>query len=82
MKRVNGYTVTMSAKVGLLSRNVKIEGANEPARSLDDQSFGCRVLVGKYDGEGGLVYRGKAQLSEVQFSHCGQYGWTESYDPR
>ena len=81
-KEINKYQVKMSAKVGLLSRNLKIEGANEPARSLDDQSFGCRVLVGQYGGEGGIPYRGKAELSEVQFSHCGQYGWTESYDPR
>ena len=81
-KQINGYHVKMSAKVGLISRNVKIEGANEPSRSLDDQSFGCRVLVGQYGGEGGIPYRGRAELSEVQFSHCGQYGWTESYDPR
>ena len=70
----------MSAKVGLLTRNIVIEGADEPARSLEDQSFGCRVLVGKYTD--GLTYVGKAQISEVQFKNCGQLGYTEKYDPR
>ena len=78
---IGEYKFAMSAKVGLLSRSIVIEGANDPARSLEDQSFGCRVLVGKYS-QSGLTYVGKAQISEVQFKHCGQYGWTEAYDPR
>jgi len=80
--QINNYKVKMSAKVGLITRNIKIEGANEPARTWEDQSFGCRVLVGQYPGKDGIPYRGRAEISEVQFSHCGQYGWTESYDPR
>ena len=52
------------------------------SRSLEDQSFGCRVLVGEYSDDQGIIYRGKAQISEVQFKHCGQYGWNEYYDPR
>ena len=68
--------------MGLLTRTIKIEGANDPARSWEDQSFGCRVLVGEYSDEKKIPYKGKAQLKEVQFSHCGQYGWTETYDPR
>ena len=71
----------MSAKVGLLTRTIVIQGADEPARSLEDQSFGCRVLVGEYT-DNGIIYRGKAQISEVQFKNCGQYGWNEAYDPR
>ena len=67
----------MSAKVGLLTRNIRIEGANEPVGSLEDQSFGCSVLVSKYT-ENGLTYKGRAQFDEVQFSHCGKLG----YDPR
>ena len=78
---VKGFNFSMSAKVALLTRTIIIEGANEPARSLEDQSFGCRVLVGKYT-QSGLTYVGKAQISEVQFKHCGQYGYTEPYDPR
>jgi len=79
---INGYDVHMTAKVGLLTRNIRIEGADEPAGSLEDQSFGCRVLVGSYDAGGGLMYTGKAQFRGVQFSNCGQLGHTESYDPR
>lgn len=78
---VNNKTIIMSAKVGLLTRNIRIEGADEPSRSLQDQSFGCRVLVSKYT-ENGLTYKGRAQFDEVQFSHCGQLGFTEKYDPR
>ena len=79
---INGYDVTMTAKVGLLTRNIKIEGADTPAGSLQDQSFGARVLVGSYDAPGGLKYVGKAVFKNVQFSHGGQIGHTEDYDPR
>ena len=68
-------------KVGLITRNIRIEGADEPAGSLQDQSFGCRVLVSKYTRDG-IVYKGRARFSEVQFSNCGQLGYTEKYDPR
>lgn len=78
---VNGVGIRMAAKVGLLTRNIVIEGADDPAGSLNDQSFGCRVLVGKY-GAKGLTYSGKAYISEVQFKSCGQNGWNEKYDPR
>lgn len=78
---INGYLVNMSAKVALLSRNIRIEGLDEPAGSLTAQSFGCRVLVGAYTQDG-ILYSGNAQLSEVQFKHCGQLGWSETYDPR
>ena len=76
-----GRNVTMSAKVGLLTRNIRIEGADDPAGSLQNQSFGCRVLVSQYSRDG-VVYKGRARFSEVQFSHCGQLGYTEKYDPR
>ena len=73
----------MTAKVGLLTRNIKIEGSDSPAGSLQDQSFGGRVLVGSYDAPGGgLKFVGKAVFKNVQFSHGGQIGHTESYDPR
>lgn len=72
-----GKKVILAAKVGLLTRNIVIEGLNEPAGSLDNQHFGCRVLVGMYPNG-----HGSAQISNVQFKHCGQYGWNEDYDPR
>ena len=71
----------MAAKVALLTRNIVIEGADDPVGSLGDQSFGCRVLVGSYV-DAGIRYRGKARVSNVQFKNCGQYGWNEGYDPR
>ena len=78
---VGNHMLRMAAKVGLLTRNIVIEGADDPVGSLGDQSFGCRVLVGSYI-DGGIQYRGKAQISNVQFKNCGQYGWNEDYDPR
>eukprot|EP00794_Sanderia_malayensis_P006712 gene6712-7474_t len=72
--------LVMAAKVALLTRNIKIEGADDPVGARGE-SFGCRVLVGSYS-EAGKMYTGKAVISNVEFSHCGQYGWNEGYDPR
>ena len=71
----------MSAKVALITRNIRIEGLDNPSGSLDVHSFGCRVLVGKYT-QGGITYSGDAQLRDVQFSNCGQLGFNEDWDPR
>eukprot|EP00795_Rhopilema_esculentum_P009048 gene9048-16692_t len=78
---VGKQMLRMAAKVGLLTRNVVIEGGDYPAGSLGQESFGCRVLVGSYI-DAGVSYRGKAMISNVQFKNCGQYGWNEDYDPR
>lgn len=77
----NAPFTRMSAKVALITRNIRIEGLDEPATTLSSKSFGCRVLVGKYS-QAGLTYSGNAQLRDVQFSNCGQLGFTEDYDPR
>ena len=78
---ISRFHFRLGAKIALLTRNIRIEGANDPARSLEDQSFGCRVLVSQYS-ESGIAFKGKAQISEVQIQNCGQYGWDEAYDPR
>ena len=78
---IGGWTYQLSAEVGLLTRNIVIEGADDPAGVLEKQSFGCRVIVGSYT-QGGITYTGRARIEHVQFRHCGQDGWTESYDPR
>ena len=78
---ISRFHFRLGAKIALLTRNIRIEGANDPARSLEDQSFGCRVLVSQYS-ENGIAFKGKAQISEVQIQNCGQYGWDEAYDPR
>nr|XP_047143668.1 fibrocystin-L-like isoform X2 [Hydra vulgaris] len=78
---INGRNFSMSAKVGLLSRNIIIEGANEPKGSVTNDGFGCRVLVGKYTQDG-VKSVGNAMISEVEFRSCGQLGYADSYDPR
>lgn len=74
------WSYTLAAEVGLLTRNIVIEGANNPAGAWD-QSFGCRVLIGRtvYDG---IEYKGSARIENVEFSHCGQEGYIDDYDPR
>ncbi|KAK3740701.1 hypothetical protein QZH41_019065 [Actinostola sp. cb2023] len=78
---VGGWTYTLAADVGLLTRNLKIVGADEPVGSLGQQSFGCRVLVASYSSEG-ILRKANAKIQDVEFKNCGQLGWTDSYDPR
>ncbi|KAL5019598.1 hypothetical protein ScPMuIL_002490 [Solemya velum] len=74
-----GDVVTMAAEVGVLTRNIKVMG-----KDYDDmfrQSFGARIVVGisSHDGKPAIGY---ARLSNVEFYHTGQEGWTMDYDPR
>ncbi|KAL7883851.1 hypothetical protein SRHO_G00015090 [Serrasalmus rhombeus] len=69
----------LAGDVGLLSRNIKIIGQDYP--NLFTESFGARVLVGTFS-RGGIDYRGKAQIRDVEFYHTGQEGWTDYTDPR
>ena len=72
--------VNVSVEVGLLTRNIKILGTH-PNATLDlseEESYGCRVLVGSYSNE----YTGSAALSGVEFEGCGQQGgFVEDSDP-
>ncbi|XP_061682368.1 PKHD1 like 1, tandem duplicate 1 [Syngnathoides biaculeatus] len=70
---------TLAADVGLLTRNIKIVG--QEYANMMAESFGARMLVGTFSS-GGLNFRGKAQLRNVEFYHSGQEGWTDEYDPR
>ncbi|XP_071944841.1 fibrocystin-L-like [Antedon mediterranea] len=72
-------TYTESAEVGLLTRNIQIIGADYT--NLFEESFGARVLIGKYN-QYGIEYKGYAKISNVEFKHSGQEGWTDFYDPR
>lgn len=45
----------LAGDVGLLTRNIKIIGADYP--DLSSESFGARVLVGSFSA-GGIDYRG------------------------
>ncbi|KAF5901267.1 fibrocystin-L isoform X1, partial [Clarias magur] len=73
----SGYI--LAGDVGLLSRNIKIIGGEYP--DLYTESFGARVLVGSFSA-GGINYKGKAQIRNVEFYHTGQEGWPDNTDPR
>ncbi|KAK7898488.1 hypothetical protein WMY93_019341 [Mugilogobius chulae] len=73
------YSYTLASDVALLTRNIKIIGEEYP--DMYKESFGARVLVGTYNF-GGIDYKGKAQIRNVEFYHTGQEGWTDDYDPR
>ena len=77
----DGRSYRLAAEVGLLTRNIKIEGADDPKGSIPTQDFGCRVIVGKTTANN-IDYVGKAKIENVEFKHCGQKGWTDFYDPR
>ncbi|XP_035685638.1 fibrocystin-L-like [Branchiostoma floridae] len=76
---VNGQSYTMAAEVGLLTRNIKIEGADY--QGLFSESFGARVLIGSFN-TGGQTYTGYARIKNVEFYQTGQEGWNAFYDPR
>ncbi|XP_051729532.1 LOW QUALITY PROTEIN: fibrocystin-L-like [Ctenopharyngodon idella] len=69
----------LAGNVALLTRNIKIIGQEYP--EMYTQSYGARVLVGSFSS-GGIDYRGKAQIRNVQFYHTGQEGWNDVSDPR
>ena len=74
------WNYTLAAEVGLLTRNIVIEGADDTAQALDKQSFGCRVLFGSFEGSSALSRR--IRVENVEFRHCGQEGWSDPHDPR
>ncbi|XP_066271168.1 fibrocystin-L-like [Branchiostoma lanceolatum] len=75
----SGKSYTIAAEVALKNRNIKIAGA--AYADQDAESFGARVLVGTMSS-GGQTYTGYARISNVEFDHTGQEGWTDFYDPR
>ena len=74
------WSYTMAAEVGLFTRNIVIEGADNPAGAWG-QSFGGRVLIGRTAFDG-IEYKGSARIANVEFRRCGQEGWIDDYDPR
>ena len=68
------WSYSLTGEVGRLTRNIIIEGADNPAGSLTEQSFGCRILVaGEHAG---------TRIEYVEIRHCGQEGWIDDFDPR
>ena len=70
---------SMKARVGLLSRNVRIIGAEYDEQ--EEQMFGARVIAAAFV-EGGIVKPGYVKLSNVEFYKAGQEGYSDNYDPR
>ncbi|XP_061168814.1 fibrocystin-L-like [Saccostrea echinata] len=75
-------SMTMAAEVGLLTRNIRVEGATYD--KLYKESFGARIVVGRTQDPNNtnLLYIGFARISNVEFYHSGQEGWVEPFDPR
>lgn len=57
-----------------------IEGADDADQVLDRQSFGCRLLIGSFDGMESSNRR--VRVENVEFRHSGQEGWSDYFDPR
>ncbi|XP_021347967.1 fibrocystin-L-like [Mizuhopecten yessoensis] len=76
---IGSTNINLGAEVGLLTRNVKIVG--EDYDKMFKESFGARTLVGTAQ-KGITEYIGYARLSNVEFFHTGQEGYTEFYDAR
>ena len=77
----NGIEYVLRPEVALLTRNIIIEGVNEPSGSVSSRDFGARVISSTiYFGDKTLA--GVTFLEGVEFYHGGQYGFTDSYDPR
>ncbi|XP_063856678.1 fibrocystin-L-like isoform X4 [Scylla paramamosain] len=70
----DGTSITLAGEVGLLSRNIAVEGITE-------NSNGGRILVSTVF-QNGKHYVGSAQVDGVEFRNMGQEGFTDITDPR
>ncbi|XP_012942613.1 fibrocystin-L [Aplysia californica] len=76
---INGQDIHLRAVVAVLTRNIRIEGEEYP--DMISESFGARVIVGQ-NLIGTEQHSGFAQISNVEFYHTGQEGFSQNYDPR
>ena len=70
----DGKAVEVRTEVGLLSHNVRIEGAPQAGvspTSVTARGFGCHVRVEQIM-VGGVLRRGSVELSSVEIVGCGQ----------
>ena len=77
---VDNNTYIQRAEVGLLTRNIIIQSGD--VTTTDEESFGCRILVGSYTNEYGIRLVGSAQIDGVEIANCGQEGFPDPFDPR
>ena len=73
---------TMAPEVGLLSRNILIQGGEDPVEPLEFHHYGCRILIGRYRSTLGIQYSGFIKMEGVEVRHCGQGGYHSPRDPR
>ena len=71
----------LAPEVGLLSRNIIIQGGEDAERSLGKYHFGCRIFSGEFFTSIGS-YPGHFELDSVEIRNCGQGGFFTSRDPR
>jgi hypothetical protein len=79
----NNQSYTISAGVGLLSRNVRIVAAEYAKQEAD--LYGSRMLVSDYSAMVDLdtfYYKGYARLSNVEFARPGQFSRNSEDDNR
>ena len=70
---------TLSAEVGLLTRDIKISNADSD--TANEEEFGCRILAGNIV-EDDETFVGTVQMEGVELDGCGQLGYTDENDPR
>ena len=76
---IGSRSYTLTAEVGLLTRDIVI--TNGDRERADEETFGCRVLVGNIVKDG-QTFVGNVQMEGVELDGCGQRGYTNIYDPR
>ena len=72
----------LAPEVGLLSRNIVIQGGEEESEPLELHHYGCRILIGQYKSSTGVRYSGFIRMDSVEIRHCGQGGYFSPRDPR
>lgn len=72
----------LAPEVGLLSRNIVIQGGNDPSEPQEFHHYGCRILIGRYTDNYGDQQVGRAQIDSVELRYCGQGGYFSPRDPR
>ena len=72
----------LAPEVGLLSRNIVVQGGEDPSEPLELHHYGCRILVGRYTDRYGDLQVGRAQIDSIELRYCGQGGYFSPRDPR
>ncbi len=72
----------LSPEVGVLSRNIIIQGGEDPEEPLEDYHYGCRILIGEYTTPSLYIYTGTVSFDSIEVRYCGQGGYFSPTDPR